>query len=185
MSTLATDPPIVQPAVIPWYAEKASFPPDVISLLYQRLAQEDVLADLSPERHTTESEFEEFVNGPALLSIFLDLKSGRYAGLAWITNVEEGDLVKKGCASVAFFKEWQKPKITEVFGRICLGHWFHIQQFDLVYVLTPADNTAAIRYVMRLGFKYRATLPNFTSRRGVRMDARIATMSRDEFHSRE
>src|SRR6267142_6224442 len=172
METIAMDL-IVQPAVIPWYAEKASFPPDMIHLLYERLVEEDILPDLTPERATTEEEFEEFVNGPALLSIFLDLNSGRCAGLAWITNVEEGDLIKKGTAGVAFFKDFQKPRITELFGHICLGHWFFIQGFNIVYVVTPASNTAAIRYVLRLGFKYRATLPNFMSRRGVLTDARI------------
>lgn len=176
---------VVRPAVIPWYAEKASFPPDVLHLIYDLLVQEDILPDLVPENSITEQEFVEFVNGPALLSIFMDLETGRYAGIAWITNVEEGDRIKKGCAAVAFFKRFQKPPLTQVFGQICLGHWFCIQDFDMVYVITPASNKAAIRYVMRLGFHYRATLPKWMSRRGVLVDARIGMMTRDEYNSRE
>lgn len=179
MSTAVLD--TVRPAVIPYYLEKHTLPENILGLIYRRLASEDILSDLVPESDLSEQEFVQFANGPALLNLFLDLESGRYAGLAWITDIEEGRLIKKGCASVAFFKDWWKPRVTEQFGKICLSQWFEALDFNIVYGMTPTSNVAAMRYSRRIGFQYEALLPKFTSRRGVVVDAAICVIRKDRF----
>lgn len=185
MSAVPVERATCRPVVIPYYAEKHNFTADLLPGIYGKLRADNILPDLIPEGDISEQEFIEFVNGPALLSLFLDLESQRFAGLAWITQIEEGPIVKKGCASVAFFREWWKPNVTNVFGRLCLDQWFSVQEFNLVYAMTPAANVKAVRYTERLGFTYRANLPGFTSYRGELCDGRIAMITKDEFHAKE
>lgn len=171
------------PVVIPYFAEKERLPADILSKIYQRLVSDDILPDLVPENVITEQEFIDFVSGAALLSLFLDVATNQFAGLAWITQVEEGQFIKKGCASVAFFRNYWKPRQTRIFGRIVLGHWFNLLGFNAVYAMTPASNILAVRYSQRVGFRYLATLPGFTSRRGEITAGRIAYLTRDEFNA--
>src|SRR4051812_32315919 len=94
-----------KPVVIPFSAEKENLPKDLLPKIYRRLVSDDILPDLVPECDLSEEDFIEFVNGPALLSLFLDAEKQQFAGLAWITNVEHGDLIRKAVASVAFFRD--------------------------------------------------------------------------------
>ena len=174
----------IQPAVIPYFVEKSNLPAGTISGIYRRLVAEDILADLVPEQSISEDDFIEFVNGPALLSLFLDLESKRFCGIAWLTDIQEGDLVSKGCAAVAFFREWWKPEVTKAFGEMVLGQWFNILGMDIVYVMTPKSNRLAARYCRRMGIQYRAELPNFVSRRGEVTNALLGMITRDEFNQR-
>jgi hypothetical protein len=180
MNAIETD---FHPIVLPYSLERGNLPDDILHRLYLRLEQDGILVDLVPESKMTEEDFVEFVNGPALLSIFLDAGTGQFAGLAWITQIEHGDFIQKGCAGVAFFKDYRDPVKTRMFGRIVLGHWFNILGMNIVYAMTPASNKAAIRYSQGVGFRYLATLPGFTSRRGAITDGRIAYMTREEFNS--
>src|SRR5690349_5736786 len=102
------------PHVIPYYVEAASLPKTLLPALYQQLVKDDILADLIPEHAIGEEEFIRFVTNDALLHLFLDVASSEFAGLAWLANVEEGDRVKKGCVSVAFFRRWWKPRESRI-----------------------------------------------------------------------
>lgn len=186
MSAVVAEPLPVEAIVIPYSREKDSLPKDLPALLYRRLVDEDLLADLVPEYGISEKEFVDFVTSPSVaFFVFLDAAHAHYAGLAWVSNIEQGDWVTKGAASVCFFKEYRQPKITRRFGWILLGQLFNVWGFSVLYGLTPASNKAAARYTSGLGFTYRATLPQFTSRRGELNDARICTITRDEFNSME
>lgn len=171
------------PAVIPYYKERDSFPANILNLIYRRLVMEGLDRILMHNRATSEEEFVEFAGSQALTSLFLDQANGRYAGLAWLTNVEECDSLSKGIGAFCFFKEYWSPEITQAFGEICLSQWFNVLNLTIVYGITPKPNRTAQRYCKRLGFEYVATVPNFVSFLGETTDALICTLTRDAFNS--
>lgn len=178
-SSVAT---IAKPAVFPYFAEKATFPPDILNLIYRKLAAQDLLADLVHEKHISEDEFVEFVDKETLAYLLMDLSTKEYVGIGWVTQTEESDQIKKGFAAFAFFREFHTMALTSIFGKMALSHWFNLLNYDIIWGLTPATNKAAKRYCERIGLKYVASLPNFTSRRGQITDGLICMITRDQFN---
>lgn len=173
---------ICKPAVLPYFVEKETFPPDTMQLVYQKFAAQGILPDLFHERVLSETEFLSFIEKKALAFLLLDLESGQYAGIGWLADIEETERFKRGAAGFGFFREYWNPRVTEQFGKIALGQWFNVLGLDLIFGLTPQGNIMARRFSERLGFTYHATIPNFTCRRG-RMDAAmICTLSKSDFN---
>lgn len=174
-----------QPVTIPWFMEQERLPKDLPRLLYRRLADEDLLADLIHEKPITEDEFVEFVVGPdTFFYVFLDVANGRYAGLAWLTDLVSTDCFSKACGAFAFFRDYWDPRATRIFGDQFLGQAFNIAGVDVVWGMTPKSNRLATRYSKRMGFRYEATLSNMTCRRGEVTDAMICVQTRSEFNGR-
>ena len=181
MSTLVE----CQPAVIPYFKEGDSFPPNTLNLIYRKIVRQDLAKDLFHDRpDTTEEEFVEFLEKETLTSIFMDL-NGHVAGLAWIDRIEPTEKVKRGCASVVVFREYWKPRVSTEFGRIFLGQAFNILDFDLIYGVTPEPNRLSRNYIARLGFQHVATVPGFCSYHGERVNARISILTKEQFNSKE
>lgn len=170
-------------AVIPYYKEKVSFPVGFLAGIFHKLVDQGIDKEFLHNGGMTESEFVEFADKVALTSIFLDM-SGSCAGFAWLTNVEETDTLKKGLGAFAFFREYWKPELTEAFGNICLGQWFNVLEYDLVYGVTPVPNRPARHYCKRIGFEYSARIPGFVSYHGKTVDAMVATMTRQQFNAK-
>ncbi len=175
--------PAPQIAVVPYYKERDQFPADTLALLYRKLVSQGIDQVLLHNGGMTEEDFVHFASADALTSICVDL-NGSYAGLAWLTNVEETDTLRKGLAAFAFFKEYWHPGITEAAGNICLSQWFNVLDFSLIYGITPAPNRAARRFCRRLGFEYSARIPGFVSFRGETVDAMVATLTKEQFNSK-
>lgn len=169
--------------VIPYFKERKNFPPNLLNVMYRKLVAEGVDEHLLHNGGMIEEDFVRFADQEALTSIFLDM-SGKLAGLAWLTNVEETDTLRKGLGAFAFFKDYWHPDFTSVLGNICLGQWFNVLEMSLVYGITPVPNRAARRFCRRLGFEYSARIPRFVSYRGETVDAMVATMTREQFNSK-
>lgn len=160
------------------------FPPNILNLLYRKLVAQGLDRELLHGHAMMEEEFVELVSGEALTSIFVDL-GGHFAGLAWLTNIEETETLKKGIGAFAFFREYWNPRITEQFGRMCLSQWFNVVGMDLVYGITPAPNRLARRFCQRVGFSYTAEIPEFVSYKGKTVGARIGTLSKQKFNEKD
>ncbi len=180
MTRIETQP---QLAVIPYFRERDNMPSGLLRGIFRRLTEQGIDKELLHNGAMSEEEFVQFADREALTSIFLDME-GKCAGLAWLTHVEETDTLKKGLGAFAFFKEYWRPEISQAFGDICLGHWFNILEFDLIYGITPAANRPAQLYCKRLGFQYSARIPGFVSYHGKTVDAMVATMTREQFNSK-
>lgn len=175
----------VRPAVIPYYKERDSFPPEILRTIYRKLVAQGIIQDLCHDRiHTTEEEFVQYVDKDVLAHIFLDL-NGQIVGLAWLDKVDETDTLRKGCASVAFFREYWDPRISLVFGQMFLGQVFNILDFDLVYGVTPEPNRLSRLFCTRLGMTYSAVLRNFVSYRGKTVNGLYCSITKAEFNSKE
>jgi hypothetical protein len=175
----------IVPAVIPYYREKANFPPNVLNLIYRKLCAENLDRLLFHNRSITEDEFVRFADTEALTSIFLDEGNGRYAGIAWLTNIEDCDSLKKGLGAFAFFKEYWRSDITQVFGEICLSQWFVAVGLTMVFGITPKPNRMAQQYCKRLGFTYlKESVPGFLSFNGETVDACVCTLTKSDFEQR-
>lgn len=170
-----------QIAVIPYFKERENFPPGVLSGIYRKFVEQGIDQQLLHNGGVGEEEFVRFADEEALTYIFLDLQ-GKYAGIAWLTNVEETDTLRKGLGAFAFFKEYWHPSVTHVYGTMCLSQWFNILDFSLIYGITPAPNRPARRYCKRLGFEYSARIPGFVSYKGETVDAMVATLTRERFN---
>ena len=183
MSTVLTKA-TCRPAVFPLFHERESFPEDTLNLIYHRLVSEDLLADLCHDRNVTEEEFVKFVGEETLAYILIDLSTNQIAGIGWFDDIEESDYLKKARSAVAFFKEYQLPRVTEAFGKMLLSHAFNVLECSTVWGMTPASNVLVQRFCRRIGFRYVATIPNFCSRRGEVTDALICVMTREEFNAK-
>jgi len=170
-------------AVVPYYKERQSFPPGLLNGIYRKLCAEGVDRELMHNGLIEEEEFVRFADEEALTSIFLDLR-GQCAGLAWLTNIEETETMKKALGAFAFFKEYWHPAVTSEFGTICLSQWFNTLEFDMIYGITPVPNRPARQFCKRLGFEYSARIPNFVSYKGKTADAMVATLTREQFNQR-
>lgn len=170
-------------SVVPYYKERDSFPPNVLALLYRKMVAQGIDKELLHNGSMLEEDFVRFAD-EQLTSIFLDL-TGKYVGLAWLTNVEETDTLLKGLGAFVFFREYWKPEITEHVGNICLSHWFNALGFSLIYGITPTKNRAAQRYCKRIGFEYSAKIPGFVTYDGETCDAIIATMTNRQFNQKD
>ncbi len=173
-----------KPSVFPYFAERESWPPDTLNLIYRKLVAEDILPDLVHEKGISEEDFVRFVDEDTLPYLFVDLTTNQIAGIAWYDAVEEGDCLRKARGSFAFFKEYWHPTVTEAFGLMFLSHGFNVLGYDVIYGITPASNKLAKRYCERIGMVYQSTIPNFTSRRGELTDSMICTMTREQFNAR-
>lgn len=173
-----------QPTVVPYYANRDKFTADVLGLLYDRLDADSILSELLHEKPCSREEFIKFVDQDCLLSIFIDLETARYVGLAWLANIEEAATLRKAWGSFAFFREFWDPAYTKQFGLIALSQWFNVLQIDLVCGLTPRPNRLAQRYCRRIGFEYKAVLPQYTSYHGETVDGLICMQTREEFNRR-
>lgn len=171
---------VCKPAVFPYFTDKD---PEVLALIYRRLASQDLLADLLHERVCSEEEFVKYVDEQTLCYLMMDLNSKEYVGIAWVAQTEQGECLKKGCGSFAFFREFHDMHLTTVYGQMVLSHWLNLLEYDVIWGLTPSTNRAAKRYCERVGLKYKATLPNFTSRRGEICDALICSITREELNA--
>jgi RimJ/RimL family protein N-acetyltransferase len=172
------------PAVIPYYREKDNLPKDVLRLIYRRLCAEQLDRMLFHNKQVTEDEFVHFAEHDAVTSIFLDQTNGRYVGLAWLTNIEDCDTLRKGIGSFCFFRDYWSAPLTKVFGDICLSQWFALVEMTMIYGITPSVNRLAIRYCKRLGFNYLAEIPGFVSYDGETVAAKICTLTRGQFEAR-
>jgi RimJ/RimL family protein N-acetyltransferase len=182
MSTIVSSPII--PTVLPYYREKENLPKDILRLLYRRLVAEQLDRMLFHNRAVTEEEFVRFAEDEALTSLFLDQANGRFVGLAWLTNIEDCQTIRKGIGSFSFFRDFWNAPLTKAFGDVCLSQWFSIVGLNLVYGITPSPNRLAIRYCRRLGFNYVARIPQFVSYDGETVDADICTLTREQFEAR-
>lgn len=174
----------VRPAVIPYYREKENFPPDILNRLYRKLEGQELLSELLHNRAMFEQDFCKFLTEDALTSIFLDIESRAYVGLAWLDNIEECETLTKASASFCFFREYWNPSVTDSFGEIFLGHAFNILGLDCVYGITPKPNRLSRRYCTRMGFRYVATIPQFVSYHGQTVDGMVCVQTKTEFNSR-
>lgn len=173
------------PTVIPYYKERENFPPNVLNLIYRKLCAENLDRLLFHNKSVTEEEFVKFATDDALTSIFLDQGNGRIAGIAWLTNIEDCESLRKGIGSFAFLKDYWHPPITQVFGDICMSQWFTVVGLTLVYGITPKPNRMAQQYCKRLGFTYLpCDIPGFVSFNGETVDARVCTLTKTDFEKR-
>jgi RimJ/RimL family protein N-acetyltransferase len=168
---------------VPYFVERDNFPPDTLRLIYRKMVAQGIDREFLHNGSIDEEEFVRFASEDALTSIFIDMAGG-FAGIAWVSNVEETETMKKGLGAFAFFKEYWHPEVSKAFGDICLGHWFNVLEFDLIYGITPVQNRPARRYCQRLGFEYSAKIPGFVSYRGKTVDAMVATMTREQFNAK-
>lgn len=184
MSTTLTEQAI-RPMVVPYYAEKANLPANILQILCRKMANQGLDREVLHNQVMMEAALVEFLEKEALTSIFVDM-NGRFAGLAWLTNVEKCDTLSKGLGAFCFFREFWIPSVTRAYGEILLGHWFNILEMDLIYGITPVPNRLAQRYCRRLGFRYTpCPIPGFVSYHNETVDAVVCTMTRNEFNSRE
>lgn len=175
--------PAVIPLVIPLYKERDWFPKDVMNLIFRKMVAQGLEKEsIHGNPNIKEDAFVEFMEN-SITHIFVDQGLGKYAGMAWLTNVEESETVKKAEASVMVFKEYWIPQVTKAFGDIFLGQCFSILGFDLLYGITPKPNRLSRLYTTRLGFRQVATIPDFVSCHGQTVDAIISVIRREEFNA--
>lgn len=173
----------VIPYVIPLYKERDWFPKNVMNLIFQKMKVQGLEKEtIHGNPKITEEDFAEHMEN-SITHIFVDQANGKYAGMAWLTNVEESETIKKAEASVMFFKEYWIPQVTQAFGQIFLGQVFSILEFDVLYGITPKPNRLSRLYTTRLGFKQVATIPSFVSYHGRTVDAIVSVIRREEFNA--
>lgn len=179
MSAVLENTP-VRPAVIPYYKERDSFPPNVLNLIYRKMVAQGLGREALHGHSVTEEGFVEHMDA-GLTSIFLDL-NGSFAGIAWLANVDEGETLRKAEASVMMFREYWQPQVSKAFGLICLSQFFNVLEMDMVYGITPVPNRLSRLFTTRLGFKQKAILPGFVSYKGQTVDAIYSAITRVEFN---
>lgn len=160
---------------------RALFPDDFYERMYLKLKEEDLLEEMLHEhKETSLQDFLDFVNN-SIITIFANPAKNVYYGMAWLAEPAETATLRRAWGGFVFLRDFWDPRITLPLGMQCLAEWFRSGLVDLVVGITPAPNRAAQRYSIRLGFKYTAQLPNFTTYRGQTVDAMICQMSRSEF----
>lgn len=167
--------------VFPYSINRDLLPADFLVRLYDDLLLDGVAAQLFHEVLPDKQAFVEFVERECILSVFIDLARNQYDGVAWLTQICETDTLRRGCGSFAFFRRAWDPALTRLYGRLCLEQWFHYFGFDLIWGQTPKPNRLARVFCTRLGFKYVAEIPDFTTYGGKTVAACICTMTRKEF----
>lgn len=173
----------LKPAVLPFFVEPESYPEDLFAIIYARLKAEDLLADVFYEGVPTVEQFEQLLRHDSLTYLFMDIDTAGYAGVAWLSLVEDGP-IKRACANIVFFRQYHVPAITSAFGTMLLSQLFNLVGLDIVWALTPHTNVLSCRYCARLGMDQVATLPGWTTHRGVPCDGTVFMMTKADFNRR-
>jgi hypothetical protein len=169
-------------AVIPYALNKDLFPQDFLSDAYHDLLRDGVLDEVLHEQPMTEGQFVEFLGGnDALLSVFVDVATNKYMGVAWISELAETPTLVRGWGAFAFFRKYWDPSLTGMLGRLFLEQVFEFYQLDLLMGLTPKPNRLARAYCSRLGLRYVANVPGFTTYHGKTVDALICMMTKEDW----
>lgn len=190
----------------PYAWNKKLFPDNMLERLYYHLQEGGIYREVMHETELSKAEFVEFMGmyPHTLLSICVDIKTNEYHGFCWISDIVRTDSMLKGSGSFAFFRKYWNQKTTQTFGMIGCSQWFRFpwklliegiefdaqnmptdQGFDLIFGLTPKPNVLAQRFAQSLGFKYVATIPDFTSYHGETVDGLVATQTKEQFKETE
>lgn len=172
--------------VLPYWDNQEAFPKDFLDQLFDHIVEDRLMGELFHERPVSRNEFVALVGNPqtTVLSVFIDTVRHGYAGIAWLTELAFMETHERAVVAFGFFRNFWEPKQTRRFGRICLSQWFNLMGFDLLYGMTPKLNRVAQRFSKAMGFRYVATLPEFTCYQGKRCDALVCQQTREEFNMR-
>lgn len=107
------------------------------------------------------------------------------AGMVWLADFEQLPSHRRGVGSFLFFKDYWSPRWTTTFGKMALDYWFNDLKLDCLLGLTPKLNRAAQRYSRRLGIRYIAELPNYTSFNGQPATGLLAMLTRAEYEAQK
>lgn len=169
----------------PWHPNQDLFPENTLEKIYHHLHMDGIYRELIHERELSKEEFLAFVTGypETVLMIFVDMETGKYPGIGWITDIARTDTILRGVGAFAFFREFWDSKLPKECGVRACENWFNDMGFDLIYGLTPKPNRMARRFCSSLGFRYIADLPNFTCYHGKTVDGLICMLTKEEFNA--
>ncbi len=192
-------------AVFPYILNKGAFPQGVLSDLRALVLENDLEREIFHECPIACQSLPEFLDDfpRVVTSIFVDMTTGDLAGFAWLTDISylESGLLR-GVGSFCFFRKYWQHEATDAFGMVLLGQWFNLrwkdffrgivpdpkkldgEGFDVICGITPKPNRLARRYCVRLGFRYIAELPGFTSYHGKTVPGLLCLQTRQEFNAR-
>lgn len=180
----------VKECVFPYQLNKTLLPSDILPRIYDDLVAEDLLRELLHEQRMEKAAFVDFLESIPL-SIFVDLQENRYVGLAWMADMSETETHHRAFGAYCFFKRYWDMKTSLLYGRICVAQWFNPQLFglpfrgiDLLLGMTPKPNRLSRIWSTRLGLKYVAVLPGFTSYHGKPADGMICQVTREDFNKK-
>lgn len=181
----------IQQAVIPYQLNKDLLPPDIVARIYDHFSGQNLLPELCHERATTRDEFVEFIEKQTIASIMVNLAQNRYAGIAWLSQIADLDSHTRAIGAYCFLREYWNRRDSMIYGKLCLSQWFFPREFGIdsdglesLWGVTPEPNRLARLYSARLGFRYVAVLPGFTSYHGYRCNGLVCRLERSEFEDR-
>ena len=168
--------------VIPWKGNEERFEPEVLEHLYADMESVDLLREVFHERVLSLSEFVHFAN-TELFSLAVDVERNQIAGFGWLSDIAQPEGLLRGWAGLALLPHCWKPRISTELGRLCMASWFNLG-FDLILGLTPEPNRLARLWTAKMGMRYVATIPGYTSYHGKVVDGMVCKITREEFEAR-
>ena len=184
-STPSMTPATNKIVAYPWHPNRDLFPENTLEKIYHHLHMDNIYRELVHERELPKDEFLAFVTGypETVLMIFVDMETGKYPGIGWITDIARTDTILRGVGAFAFFREFWGSKLPKECGVRACENWFNDMGFDLIYGLTPKPNRVARRYCTSLGYRYIAHLPDFTCYHGETVDGLICMLTKEEWNA--
>lgn len=178
-------------AVVPYRINKDLLPSDLLPRIYDDLQAQNLLPELLHEEHMEKDAFVQFLEKDVMLSVFIDLHENRYTGLGWLTDIAQTSTHLRAFGAYCFLRGYWDMKTSLIYGKLLVSQWFNPELFgipyprlDLLCGLTPRPNRLSRLWSTRIGMKYVAVLPGFTTYHGERVDAMICQMTRDEFNTK-
>lgn len=173
--------------IIPWLPTGTGPLESALSLVWARMHADKIYGTVFHERTDfTFSEFVQFFSRPTILvQLCAEVDDGGtiidIAGIAWLADFEQLPSHRRAMGSFAYFRKYWSPKWTDTFGKMLLKYWFEDLKIENLSGLTPKPNRAAHRYCQRLGLRYVAELPRWTSFNGKQVAANVAIMDKSEY----
>ena len=173
--------------LLPYVAGACAFSEKILAELFDRIHEEDLWPIVFHEDPglTLARFYDFFSNGKALLQILVTMDNDKLvgiAGLSWLADIAVvGGAMTRGFGSFMFFRKYQTPAFTTIFGDLILKFWFTALNMDTICGITPEPNRAARNYVQRLGFTEVGRIPNYTTFDGKVVDGWVNAMTKEQY----
>lgn len=109
-----------------------------------------------------------------------DLDTVELAGATWINRVTKVGDERKAEVGAVFYRQYQDQSLTYAWGK--MGLLWGVDNLGITgyFSTTPTKNRAAIRYALRLGFKWVADLPMWETWEGKACGSWLGFMAAEE-----
>jgi RimJ/RimL family protein N-acetyltransferase len=157
----------------------------LMAVAYLRMEQDGLLETVFFQHIPTLKEFIGWLEARdnRFLGCFVrnDANQAVLAGLAWLWNIRGAPGGRKADCGFVVFREFMHHRLPLRLIEKTLEYSFEVENLDVVYGLTLADNRPVLIFGRRLGFTFLPPLPKFASKQGVPCDAVMSFLTREDW----